>query len=164
MSAEATGGSKAEFKAMVAELEMIERRRQEDEGRRHLLEQRLILMMGTELPSSERRHFARVACELAVVVRSRVAQQAGVIVDMGAGGVFVVTSLVAHIGDFVELETVLGPSGPNPPLRIWAKVTWSRDHRNAGRAGVGVAFAGFGSDPQVHRFFLELFRKRLSDY
>ena len=155
---------KAEFRALVAELETIEQRRTQDETRRRALEQRILLLIGTELPASERRQWARVACELAVVVRSRTATKPGVIVDMGAGGVFVVTSLVVVPGEFVELETELKVGGPMPPLKIWGKVTWAKDTRTAGRAGIGVAFAGFGTDPQVHRFFLELFRKRLSDY
>lgn len=156
---------RAEFKALVAELEAIEKRRLDDEVRRNEIEQRLLHLIATDLPSAERRQFVRVACEVAVNVSSpHGGRHAGVIVDMGAGGVFVVTSLIADLGDFVELETVAGPGAPQPPLRIWGKVTWSKDTRRAGRAGIGVAFAGFGADPAVHRFFLELFRKRLSDY
>src|SRR5687767_1287183 len=97
-----------EFKQLVDELEDIEIRRSgsggfaspEDAGRRQHIERRLLELLRIEIPGDERRQFVRLPCDLWVKIKTSSAEaQAAEIVDVGAGGVYVETSVRAYVGE-----------------------------------------------------------------
>lgn len=171
MAEGAAHGSREEFKSLVEELEDIELRRTgtggfasvDDGSRRQHIERRLIELLTTELERDERRRFARVPCELWVKVRTGAEEKPGLIVDLGAGGLFVETALRAGSADAVEVE-VDRRSGEQP-LRLRGKVAWSAETRKTGRAGLGIVFSASdeGTERRLRRLILELLRKRLPE-
>lgn len=162
-----------EFKQLVDELEDLETRRSgsggfanpEDAARRVTIERRLMELVTTEIPRDERRDHVRLPCDLWVQVRHRTEQKPGMVVDVGAGGVFVETALEAPMGDLVDLEIERRPGTLDHGLRVRGKVAWASATRKTGRAGLGIAFvsADEASERRLRRFVIELLRKRLPE-
>lgn len=164
-------GTDPEFKHLVDELEDIETRRSgsggygsaEDAARRVQIERRLMELMVTELPKDERRKFVRLPCDLWVKLRAGDQEKPGMVVDVGAGGVFIETGLQRHTGDPIEVEIERRPGTMEHGLKVRGKVAWAAETRKTGRAGLGVAFASSdeAGERRLRRFVIELLRKRL---
>lgn len=161
-----------EFKRLVDDLEDIEVRRSgsggfaspEDAARRQQIERRLLELLRIEIPGDERRHFVRLPCDLWVKLKTSTADPvAAEIVDVGAGGVYVETTVRAYAGQPVEVEIERRPGTLEHGLKVRGKVAWSAESRRSGRPGLGIAFAADddASERRLRRFVIELLRKRL---
>lgn len=167
------GVGNGEFKGLVDELEDLELRRTgsggfanaEEGARRQQVERRLIELITTILPTDQRRNHVRVPCELGVAVRIGQNQSPGIIVDVGAGGVFVATRLLAAVGDDIDVEIARRAGSMEHSLHVRGKVAWvagAAATREGERAGLGIAFSAPDepAERRVRRFVIELLRQR----
>jgi hypothetical protein len=162
--------SKEEFLALVDEIEAIVRRKAaargqlspEDNERMHAIESRLVSLVSEKV--DDRRKAVRLMCNLSVKLHVKGQVWPGTAVDIGAGGVFVVTDARAEHG---------------APLLVEVNQTWA--HFQAGetlpgtvawlpgpqalRQGLGVAFTNIGHETEAKIRFLviQLLRTQIHD-
>ncbi len=170
-------GDRAEFRALVDELADLESRRSgegayspDDAVRRQQIERRLLQLVTTEIPQDERRRHVRLPCDLSVTIHGPAEPAPGVVVDVGAGGIFVESGALAKPGDTVDIEIQRPPDAALHSLRVKGKVAWATTTRRTGRPGLGIAFlpatgsaADEAGERRLRRFVLSLLRKRLPD-
>lgn len=165
-------GDRAEFRALVDELAELEARRTgsgghlpEDAARVQQVERRLLQLVTTAIPHDERRRHVRLPCDLWVNLHVGGRDERGLVVDVGAGGVFVETPQAHAPGTLIDLEMERRPGSLEQRLRVRGKVAWAATTRRTGRAGLGIAFVApdDAAEHGLRRFVIELLRKRLPD-
>jgi Tfp pilus assembly protein PilZ len=155
-----------DFEALLNDLEDLEQRRFETNGRlspaekerRQQIERRLREL----LVQPARRQFIRVSCDLPVWVHVQGKQRRGIVGDLGTGGVFVITPMPARVGEPVSLEIEPQPGSLAYGLRVHGTVGWIAETAEVGSLGLGVAFTENdpATDRTLQRFLVELLRKR----
>lgn len=161
-------GEKAEFTALVAELEEVEQRRSgsggfasaEDGARRQHIERQLLALLGAPTTHDERRAAVRLPCDVPVWIHHGKERVEGKSRDLGAGGVFVETRLALPVGQAVEIELERRPGKIEHGLRVRGTIAWTQ------AGGVGVSFASDdeASERRVRRLMIGLLRERIASW
>lgn len=125
----------AEFANLAEELESIEAREPVAGGgtilrtdRGHEIRRRLIDLVGLTLPHEERIGLVRVATHLIVQLATSDRRHAGLIVEVGAGGMLVRTALQAELGALVEIELPPARDGRRVPGAVTGTMADAQGH------------------------------------
>src|SRR5262245_16477989 len=109
MTGEPVVADAREFVRLVDELGDLEQERTGSNGlsgnsaaRRARVERRLMELLGSQVPATDRRAGARVTTNMIVRVKIGDRNVAGRVADVGAGGAFVETELSASVGETVD--------------------------------------------------------------
>jgi Tfp pilus assembly protein PilZ len=117
-------------------------------------------LVGGKPPGEERRRAVRLPCDMTIKLRSKHKSVRAQVGDIGAGGVFVKTSVEFDVGTPVEIE-VRGSATDEHGLRVRGEIAW-RD--TSARQGVGVSFKNrptAAHERRLRRFIIELLRHRV---
>jgi len=130
----------------------------EDANAKVSVERQIMKLVGqSPLDGNERRDSMRVTCEFTVFLRSMSQAAKGIVLDVGAGGVFVATESCFPMGEKVEVE-VRQHGTEEHGLRLWGNVAWQK---NVDIKGIGLSFTNQPSEihsRRLRRFILELLR------
>lgn len=159
-----------EFAMLCEELQELEGRRLASNGvpashdgeRLAHVEQRLLELLTIVLPETDRRRFVRLVTNVLVYVVAGGTKMAGILADIGPGGVFVQTLCIGDRGDVVDLEIVPTWGATAPTATVRGMVAWASRGETPSRVGLGIAFRVTDQtrSNQARRFVFDLLRTR----
>ncbi len=159
-----------EFVRLVDELGDLEQERTGSNGlsgasagRRARVERRLMELLGSQVPASERRAGVRVVTSMVVRVKIADKSASGRVADVGAGGAYVETELRGNLGDAIDVEVERIKGTLSHGFHLRGQVAWTASPEGKRRGGLGVAFgaATEADERRLRRFVLDVLREHV---